>query len=72
MTAAPRRMEIAPGVFTLAGTEHELRLLLRRRDQAVREIAGIDGQMLALRKRYAAERGEFVLPTLERLRRDLL
>lgn len=68
----PARMEIAPGVFSLAGTEHGIRLLLRDRDRAVREIAEIDDQMLAYRKRYAAERGEYMLPTLERLRRELL
>jgi hypothetical protein len=53
-------------------TEDALRTLLADRDRAVREIAEIDAQMLAYRKRYAAERGEFMPPSLERLRRELL
>jgi hypothetical protein len=52
--------------------EDALRTLIRDRDRAVREIAEIDAQMLAYRKRYAAERGEFMPPSLERLRRELL
>lgn len=51
--------------------EDVLRMFLRDRDDAVRDIAGIDEQMLTYRKRYAAERGEFLLPTLQRLRREL-
>lgn len=64
--------EVAPGIFTLDATGHALRRLLRERDRAVREIAEIDAQMLSYRKRYAAERGEYMLPTIERLRRELL
>lgn len=71
-TAAPRRVEIAPGVFSLAGTEHSIRLLLRARAQAAAEIASIDARLLPLRKQYAAERGEIMPPSIERLRRELL
>lgn len=51
--------------------EDVLRMFLRDRDDAARDIAAIDEQMLPLRKRYAAERGEFMLPSLARLRREL-
>jgi hypothetical protein len=52
--------------------ECALRVLLRDRERAMREIADIDRQMLAYRKSYAAERGEFMLPSLERLTRELI
>lgn len=58
-------------VATEPTDEDVLRMFLRDRDQAAREIAAIDEQMLAYRKRYAAERGEFMLPSIERLRREL-
>jgi hypothetical protein len=53
-------------------TDTALRTLLRDRDGLERELAAIDAQMLAYRRSYARERGEFMLPTLERLRRELL
>ena len=53
-------------------TDTALRNLLNARDAAERELASIDAQMLAYRRSYARERGEFMLPTLERLRRELL
>lgn len=59
-------------VVPLATTENALRILLRDRDRATQEIAEIDRMMLSYRKAYARERGEFVLPSLERLRRELL
>jgi hypothetical protein len=49
-----------------------LRTLLRDRDMAEREIQAIDQQMLPHRRSYARERGEFMLPSLSRLRRELL
>lgn len=52
--------------------EDVLRMFVRDRDQCERQIVEIDAQMLAYRKRYAAERGEFMPPTLKRLRRELL
>lgn len=52
--------------------ECALRVLLRDRERAMREIADIDRKMLAYRKSYAAERGEYLLPTIERLQRELL
>ena len=52
-------------------TERALRILLRDRDRAEQEIAEIDRMMLAYRRSYARERGEFMLPSLERLRREL-
>lgn len=54
------------------GADQALRTLLRDRDRAMREIAEIDAMMLAYRKSYAKERGEYMLPTIERLRRELL
>jgi hypothetical protein len=53
-------------------TDSALRTLLRDRDMAEREIQAIDAQMLAYRRSYARERGEFMLPSLSRLRRELL
>jgi len=53
-------------------TDTALRNLLRDRDTAERELQAIDAQMLAYRRSYARERGEYMLPTLERLRRELL
>jgi hypothetical protein len=53
-------------------TDTALRNLLNARDAAERELASIDAQMLAYRRSYARERGEYMLPTLERLRRELL
>jgi hypothetical protein len=52
-------------------TDTALRTLLRDRDAAERELKSIDAQMLAYRRSYARERGEFLLPSLERLRREL-
>lgn len=68
----PQRVEIEPGVIRLDATDYALRRLIRERDKAVAEIAVMDAAMLVLRKRYAAERGEFMLPTIERLRREFL
>jgi hypothetical protein len=53
-------------------TDTALRNLLRYRDVAERELRAIDAQMLAYRRSYARERGEFLLPSLPRLRRELL
>jgi hypothetical protein len=53
-------------------TDAALRTLLRDRDMAERELRAIDAQMLAYRRSFARERGEFMLPTLARLRRELL
>jgi 5-methylcytosine-specific restriction endonuclease McrBC regulatory subunit McrC len=53
-------------------TDTALRTLLRDREMAERELASIDAQMLAYRRSYARERGEYMLPSLERLRRELL
>ena len=64
--------EIQPGVFRLDATDHALRRLLRERDKAVRELALIDSAMMLLRRKYADERGERLLPTVERLRLELL
>lgn len=47
------------------------RLLIQRR-QALQALASIDEELLPLRKQYAADRGEYMLPTIERLQRELL
>jgi hypothetical protein len=52
-------------------TDTALRNLLRDRDAAERELASIDAQMLSYRRSYARERGEYLLPTIPRLRREL-
>jgi hypothetical protein len=45
--------------------------LLTERDECERRISEIDREMLGYRKAYAAERGEFLIPTIPRLRREL-
>jgi hypothetical protein len=52
--------------------DEEIRLLLVQRRQAIQALAWAEEELLPLRKRYAAERGEFMLPTIERLTRELL
>jgi hypothetical protein len=53
-------------------TDDALRTLLTERDECERRISEIDREMLAYRKAYAGERGEFLLPSIERLRRELI
>jgi hypothetical protein len=72
MTAARKLKLVEPERERVGAPDAALRILLRDRDRATREIAEIDEQMLAYRKSYARERGEFMLPTLARLRRELL
>jgi hypothetical protein len=52
--------------------EQEIQRLLIQRRQALQALAWADEELLPLRKRYAAERGEFMLPTIARLQRELL
>jgi hypothetical protein len=52
--------------------EQEIQRLLIQRRQALQALAWADEELLPLRKRYAADRGEFMLPTIERLQRELL
>ena len=53
-------------------TEDELRALLRARQRIERERVQNDAALQPLRRRYADARGEMMLPTIERLRRELL
>jgi hypothetical protein len=52
--------------------DDEIRLVLIQRRQALQALAWADADLLPLRKRYAAERGEFLLPSVERLTRELM
>jgi septal ring factor EnvC (AmiA/AmiB activator) len=52
--------------------EQEIQRLLIQRRQAIQALAWADAELAPLRKRYAAERGEYMLPTIERLTRELL
>jgi hypothetical protein len=52
--------------------DQEIQRLLIQRRQALQALAWADEELLPLRKRYAAERGEFMLPTIARLQRELL
>jgi hypothetical protein len=52
--------------------EQEIQRLLIQRRQALQALAWADEELLPLRKRYAADHGEFMLPTIERLQRELL
>jgi hypothetical protein len=67
-----RKMTAKPSLRVVENTDTALRNLLNARDTAERELASIDAQMLAYRRSYARERGEFMLPSLSRLRRELL
>lgn len=51
--------------------EDELRTLLRALGRVKREKAQIEGRMQPLRRRFADDRGEMMLPTIERLQREL-
>lgn len=50
----------------------ELRALLNTRQRLQRETAENDHALRQARRRFADRRGEFILPTIERLRRELL
>ncbi len=52
--------------------QDELRALLRALDKIDRERTQVDARIRTARRRYADENREFVLPSLERLRRELL
>jgi len=65
-------MTAKPSLRVVENTDTALRNLLRDLDTAEREVTAIHQQMLAYRRSYARERGEYMLPSLERLRRELL
>jgi hypothetical protein len=67
----PRSLHLVPEPAD-APIEQEIQRLLIQRRQALQALAWADEELLPLRKRYAAERGEFMLPTIERLQRELL
>jgi hypothetical protein len=52
--------------------EQEIQRLLIQRRQAIQALAWADAELAPLRKRYAAARGEYLLPSIERLTRELL
>ncbi len=52
--------------------EDELRALLRAREKIERERTQVDARIRTASRRYADKLREFVLPSLERLRRELL
>jgi hypothetical protein len=60
-----------PALKLVPRTDDALRTLLTERDECERRMAEIDREMLPYRKTYAGERGEFLIPTIERLRREL-
>jgi hypothetical protein len=47
-----------------------IELALIQHKQALQAVRWAEEELEPLRKRYAAERGEFMLPTIERLRRE--
>jgi hypothetical protein len=52
--------------------DEQIQLLLIQRKHALQALAWADEELLPLRRRYARERGEFMLPSIERLKRELL
>lgn len=52
--------------------EDAILLALIQHRQALEAVKWAEDELLPLRRRYADERGEKLLPTLERLRRELL
>ncbi len=52
--------------------QDELRALLRARDKIERERTQVDAQIRTASRRYADQKREFVLPSMARLRRELL
>lgn len=71
MTAAPNLHLVAPEQPE-PSLEEQIEFLLIQRKQALQVVARIDAELLPLRKRFAADRGEFLLPSVERLQRELL
>ncbi|MDB5584340.1 MAG: hypothetical protein JWR80_9516 [Bradyrhizobium sp.] len=55
----------------VADLDDEIRRALIQHKQALESVKWAEEELLPLRQRYAAERGEFMLPSLERLRREL-
>jgi hypothetical protein len=51
--------------------EDEIRLALIQHKQALESVRWAEDELQPLRRRYAAERGEFMLPSIERLRREI-
>lgn len=71
MTPKPR-LHAVPDEPEQRSLEDQIQLLLIQRRQALQALAWADADLLPLRKRYAADRGEFLLPTIERLTREVL
>jgi hypothetical protein len=51
--------------------EEQISLALTMHRQAVEALRWAEEELLPLRRSYARERGEFMLPTIERLRREV-
>jgi len=65
------RISRPPRLRVVADLDDEIRLALVQHKQALESVKWAEDELLPLRKRYAAERGEFMPPSLERLRREL-
>lgn len=55
-----------------ASTDTTLRELIAKRDRLLAEAAVVEQQMRPLMREFADARGEMMLPSVERLRRELL
>lgn len=49
---------------------NEIQLLLIERRHAIEALASAEAELLPLRREYARQRGEYMLPTIERLQRE--
>jgi hypothetical protein len=52
--------------------EDEIRLALIQHKQALESVRWAEDELQPLRRRYAAWKGEYMLPSIERLRREVL
>jgi hypothetical protein len=64
----PRLHVVADEAPTL---RDRIELLLIQRKHALQALAWADEELLPLRRQYARERGEYLLPSVERLQREL-
>lgn len=68
----PRNLKLVEAEQPEPSLEEQIESLLIQRRQALQALAWADAELLPLRRRFASDRGEYMLPSVERLQRDLL
>lgn len=71
VTNFPRRAKGGVAFEPPPSAEDRLRILLPMRERAEKELREIDAMIADWSRRYADERGEFIRPTVEQLKRRL-